>query len=290
MTPERDEVSGELTTGHEWNGIKELNTPIPKVFRIWLWGSIAICVVYWLLYPAWPFVSDYTKGVLGYSSRLDVQEKVADGRALRAETFAPFETLDVTTLSEDPDLQARYEPAAQVLYRDNCSVCHGRDLQGQENFPNLTDGHWLWSGTPEEIEYTLQVGINTTHEDTRYAEMPAFGRDDMLAAAEISDVTDYVLQISGQPHDATAAARGEDLFAENCSGCHNDGGIGGLESGAPSLTDEAWIYGKDPDAILETLKNGRAGVMPSWSTRLSPAEIKLLTLYVLWAGEGDAKQ
>ncbi|WP_298921008.1 cytochrome-c oxidase, cbb3-type subunit III [uncultured Roseobacter sp.] len=285
MKPELDETSGQHTTGHEWNGIKELNTPMPKAFSIWLWLSIAVAVLLWLLYPAWPYVTHYTGGILGYSSRIAVTEQVEAGRAQRAETFAPFETMDVAELAEMPNLRETYEPAISVLFRDNCAACHGRDAVGQINFPNLTDDHWLWSGTPEEIEYTLQVGINSSHDDTRYAEMPAFGLNEMLEQPEIKDVIEYVLQISGQEHDAAKAQAGETVFVDNCESCHNEGGIGELENGAPSLIDGAWIYGGTRESLAETLKYGRAGVMPHWSDRLSASEIRQLTLYLLWAGQ-----
>ena len=285
MKPELDEISGQQTTGHEWNGIKELTTPMPKAFSIWLWLSIAVAVLLWLLYPAWPYVTHYTGGILGYSSRITVTEQVEVGRAHRAETFAPYETMEVAALAEMPELRETYEPAVSVLFRDNCAACHGRDAVGQINFPNLTDDHWLWSGTPEEIEYTLQVGINSSHDDTRYAEMPAFGRDEMLETPEISDVIEYVLQISGQDHDTAKAQAGATVFVDNCESCHNVDGVGGLENGAPNLTDSAWIYGGDRTAIAATLQNGRAGVMPHWSDRLSASEIRQLTLYLLWAGQ-----
>ena len=197
MKPEYDEVSGQNTTGHEWNGIKELNTPMPLAFRIWLWASIAVVVLFWILYPSWPATSNYLKGTVGYSSRLAVNDAVAEGAAKRAEAFAVLTETDLDTLVEDETLQAKFEDDIAVLYRDNCAVCHGRDLEGQTNFPNLVDDHWLWSGWAEEIEYTLQVGINSTHEDTRFAEMPAFGRDEMLPDEEISDIVEYVLSISG---------------------------------------------------------------------------------------------
>ncbi len=288
MKPEFDEHSQEHTTGHEWNGIKELNTPVPKAFRIWLWGSIAVAVLLGVLYPGWPYikgVGDYTKGVLGYSSRLAVDAAVAEGQALREDAFAPFFEQDIATLAANSDLREQYEPAISVLYQDNCSACHGRGLEGQTNFPNLTDDHWLWSGTPEEIEYTLQVGINSSHDDTRWAEMPAFGRDGMLERGEISDVAEYVLGISKQDHDAESAARGSVVFSENCAACHADNGVGGYENGAPNLTDEAWIYGGDRNTILETLKNGRAGHMPHWSGRITDEEIKKLALYVYWISQ-----
>jgi cytochrome c oxidase cbb3-type subunit 3 len=285
MKPELDEISGQQTTGHEWNGIKELNTPMPKVFSIWLWLSIAVAVLLWVLYPSWPSVTNYAKGILGYSSRLTVDQQVAAGRNQRAESFAPFETLGVAELAEMPELREEYEPAMSVLFRDNCAACHGRNAMGQTGFPDLTDDHWLWSGTPEEIEYTLQVGINSGHDDTRYAEMPAFGRNEMLEKPEIVDIIEYVLQISGQDHDAAKAKAGETVFADNCESCHNEAGIGGLENGAPSLVDAAWIYGGDRKSLAETLKNGRAGVMPHWSERLTASEIRQLTLYLLWAGQ-----
>jgi len=282
MKPELDELRGAHTTGHEWNGIKELNTPMPKVFRIWLWLSLGVCVVLWILYPSFPSVSAYAKGVLGYSSRVVVTAQVDEGQAQRAAAFAPFEDMEVLDLAADPTLRAIYESEVSVLYRDNCAACHGRDAQGQTNFPNLTDDHWLWSGTPKEIEYTLRHGINTTDPDTRYAEMPAFGREEWLERNEIADVVEYVLQISGQEHEKAAASRGAEIFEANCASCHGDAGMGGLENGAPKLTDAAWIYGGDRTALRETLQNGRAGVMPYWTDRLTDAEIRQLALYIYW--------
>lgn len=285
MKSEFDDLSGQQTTGHEWNGIKELNTPIPRAFNIWLWGSIAVAVALWVLYPSFPFVTDYAKGVLGYSSRLTVTDQVEDGRAQRASAFAPFGTMELSDLAQDATLRTRYEPSIAVLFRDNCAACHGRDGAGQRNFPNLTDDHWLWSGTPDEIAYTLRHGINSADSETRYAEMPAFGRDEWLEKAEIREVIDYVLQISGQDHDGDAAASGAVVFEDNCASCHGDGGTGGYENGAPRLTDSTWIYGGDQAALRETLQNGRAGVMPAWSGRLSDSEIKQLALYVGWLAQ-----
>ncbi|WP_299554694.1 cytochrome-c oxidase, cbb3-type subunit III [uncultured Tateyamaria sp.] len=284
MKPELDEPSGQHTTGHEWDGLKELNTPVPLVFRISLWLTIAVSVITWVLYPSWPGITGYVKGVTGYSSRDRIAEAVADRQILRLEQMPEFASLDVTELANDPTLEAKYSDAIAVLYRDNCSACHGRDLKGQTNFPNLTDDHWLWSGTPEEIEYTLQYGINHTSDDTRWAEMPAFG-DGMLERPDIAAVVEYVLKISGSEHDTELANAGAVVFEENCASCHEAGGIGGMEIGAPSLVDDAWIYGGTRDVLTETLKHGRQGVMPGWSGRLTEEEIKKLTLYVLWAGE-----
>lgn len=285
MKPEIDPVSGQETTGHEWNGIKELNTPMPKAFSIWLWSSIAVCLLLWLLYPSFPMVSGFLGGTLGYSSRTAVTEAVAAGEASREAAFKPFETLSVGELAADPTLRGQYEAEIAVLYRDNCAACHGREAKGQVGFPNLTDAQWLWSGTPEEIEYTLQVGINAAHDDSRYAEMPAFGRDELLEKPQINDVIEHVLSLSDATHDADAALRGQELFADNCASCHGDDAAGGLENGAPNLADRAWIYGGDRASLQKTLKHGRAGVMPAWDNRLSEAEIRQLTLYVIWQGQ-----
>ena len=284
MKPEFDEASGQETTGHEWDGLKELNTPVPWVFRISLWGTIAVAAIMWVLYPSWPTVSDYAKGITGYSSRARVAEAVADRADLRLQQMPEFAAMDVAELAEDPTLKAKYSTAIGVLYRDNCAACHGRDLKGQTNFPNLTDDHWLWSGDPEEIEYTLQVGINHLDDDTRWAQMPAFGNG-MIERAELKAVVEYVLEISGSEYDATLAKQGAEVFDENCTACHDDGGIGGMENGAPSLVDEAWIYGGSRAVLTQTLRYGRQGVMPGWSGRLTEEEIKKLTMYVVWAGQ-----
>lgn len=287
MKQEFDETSGQHTTGHEWNGIKELNTPMPRAFRVWLWGSIAVAALFWLLYPSFPYVTGALQGVLGYSARQDVVASVALGQSTREASFAALAETPLEDLAQDAALRAENEAAFSVLFRDNCAACHGRDATGQVGFPNLTDDHWLWSGTAEEIEYTLQVGINADHDDTRYAQMPAFGRDQLLSYEEMDAVTDYVLSLSGRAHDAQAAAAGAILFEDTCAACHNDAGAGGYENGAPSLADQAWIYGGSRSAILETLQNGRGGVMPAWSGRLTDTEIRQLTLYLLWQGQPD---
>ena len=193
------------------------------------------------------------------------------------------------SINRHPSLREIYEPQISVLFRDNCAACHVRNAMGQINFPNLIDQHWLWSGTPEEIEYTLLHGINSESEDTRFAKMPAFGRDELLERSEVVEAVEYVLKISGQNHDVSAASRGAEVFEVNCASCHNERGIGGLENGAPSLTDSAWIYGGNPEAIRKTLQNGRAGIMPKWSDRLTQSEIRQLALYVYWLSQ-DAER
>lgn len=282
---EVDPVSGTELTEHEWDGIRELNTPVP-------WGavwalriSIAISVVFWVFYPAFPYVSDFTRGVLGYSSREEVLDAVREADAQRANSFAVFETMDVAELAANPELEAQFSAPISTLYEDNCAACHRADLTGQVGFPNLTDQHWLWSGDPEEIEYTIRHGINAQDDDTRFSQMLAFGRDGMLDRAQISDVTEFVLSLSGQDHSAEAAMRGAEIFAADCASCHGDNGRGGLNIGAPDLGDNQWIYGGERSDITQSIYGGRQGVMPSWIGRLSESEIRMLTLYVLWASD-----
>lgn len=283
-----DPVTGYETTGHEWNGIRELNTPFPRLVIWALALAFAYSVVAWILLPAWPLGRDYTRGLLG----LD-QAKVAEaglGRiaGARNEWLNRFTKPDFAALKADGALMARARPAAARLFADNCAACHGARATGGPGFPNLTDADWLWGGDPEAIAETIRVGINSGHPDARAAQMPAFGRDGMLKSDEIHTVADYVRTLSTGRADPDGA--GAKLFADNCAACHGEGGRGGLGAGAPSLADNDWIYGGDRETILATLRNGRQGVMPSWADRLSPAEINLLALYVAGLGQKHDKR
>lgn len=272
---EIDPVTGHDTTGHDWNGIKELNTPFPKLVIWALVLTFLYSVVAWILLPAWPIGRDYTRGLLG----LDQGEQAVEGfRTLvagREDWLSRFEGGEFDALQSDDTLLRVAMPAARRLFADNCAACHGTDGQGGPGFPVLSDGTWLWSGDPESIAETLRVGINSDHPDTRYAEMPAF---DWMEQDERVALATYVSELPAGAADADSPAG--ILFAENCSSCHGDAGEGGLEVGAPSLTDGSVIYGQDEKSVMETLLYGRQGVMPSWSGRLSDAEINLLALYV----------
>lgn len=282
---EKDPVTGTALTGHEWDGITELDTPVPWAARWALWVSIAIAALFWVFYPSFPLVTDYAKGLLGYSSRAEVGRVLAEADAERAMNFAPFANGDIAALAGDTALEARYSDAISKLYADNCAACHRVDLAGQTGFPNLRDAHWLWSGAPEEIEYTIRHGINAADEDTRVSQMPAFGTDQLLDRQQIEDVTEFVLSLSEGDHDAVAAGRGQNVFAENCAGCHGDDGRGGLEIGAPDLGDAAWLYGGSRDDIHASIYRGRQGVMPAWNNRLDDKQIRMLTLYLLWQAD-----
>lgn len=279
---EIDPVTGHDTTGHDWNGIKELNTPFPKLVIWALVLTFLYSAVTWILLPAWPTGGDYTRGLL----RLDQGEQAIEGfRDLsegRQDWMARFEGETFHTLQFEEAVAAQARPAAARLFADNCAACHGTNGQGGPGFPVLSDATWLWSSAPEDIAATIRHGINTDDPDTRYAEMPAF---DWMARSDRITLAEFIVDLP--QGDTDFASPAGQVFAENCSSCHGEDGAGGLESGAPSLTDAAVIYGQDAETVMQTLRHGRHGVMPAWAGRLSEAEINLLALYVLQIGQNS---
>lgn len=284
---EIDPVTGYDTTGHDWGGIRELNTPFPNIVIWALALAFLYSVIAWVLLPAWPLGRDYTRGLLG----LDQGEVAVEGFqamvAGRQDWLARFDgEPDFATLAGDASLMAAAMPAADRLFRDNCAACHGTHGGGGPVFPVLNDGYWLWGGDPATIAETLQAGINAGHPETRYAQMPVF---DWMEPADLLSLADYVAALPTGKADPDGAAA--TLFAENCVACHGDGGAGGLMNGAPALTDQAVIYGQDAATVMQTLRNGRQGVMPYWSDRLSDAEINLIALYVAgMSGENSGER
>jgi len=285
--PEIDAITGVETTAHEWDGIKELNNPLP---RWWLWViyvSIIWSIVYWFVMPAWPLISSHTKGMIGYSQRQVVARSLDAARQAQSVYLKKIAAADPAAIKADPELLRFSLAGGEAAFGDNCAPCHGRGAQGGAGYPNLNDDNWLWGGRLEDIHQTLKVGIRSTHPDTRDNQMPAFGRDGILEPSQITDVAEFVLSISGGNADAKAAMRGEKVFAEQCTACHGDEGKGDPELGAPNLTDRIWLYGGTRAAITQTIRNSRAGVMPAWEGRLSPETLKQLTVYVHSLGGGQ---
>lgn len=285
--PEIDEVTGVETTGHEWDGLKELNKPLPKWWLWVLYATIVWSIGYWIAMPAWPLVGGYTKGVLGYSQRAVVARSLDDARSAQAGYLDRIANSNPAEIKGDAELLQFALAGGEAAFGDNCAPCHGRGAQGATGYPNLNDDEWIWGGSLEEIHKTLQVGIRSGHPDTRTNQMPAFGRDELLEPRQIRDVTEYVLSISGQDADAEAVERGTAIFAEQCVACHGEGGKGNIEMGAPNLTDRIWLYGGSRSAILEMVRDPRSGVMPFWEGRLSSETIKQLAVYVHSLGGGQ---
>ena len=285
--PRKDEVSGVDTTGHEWDGIEELNNPLP---RWWLWTFLATIVWangYWIVMPAWPMISDHTRGMLGYSQRAVVAESLANAKASQSGYIQRLAALPAGEAPADPDLQSFALGGGRSAYAVHCSQCHGSGAAGAKGYPNLNDDDWLWGGKLAEIERTLRVGIRSGHVDARVNDMPAFGRDGLLTAPQIADVAEYVLSLAQSAPASPQTARGQALFAENCATCHGETGRGNRELGAPNLADALWLYGGDRDSVIASIRESRRGVMPAWEGRLDDMTIRQLAIYVHSLGGGE---
>lgn len=281
---ERDPHTGYMTTGHEWNGITELNTPVPKVIWLWLACSVIFAVGYWILMPTWPIGRTYTKGLLGDDQHQIVAAKVKQAALDRTVWTDRIEKESFADVQKDAALMEIVRETGHALFGDNCAACHGRTAQGGKGFPNLTTTSWLWGGTPEDIFQTITVGINSAHPETRTSQMPAFGKDSMLPRADIDKVVAFVRSLShpeAKDLDPARVAAGKELFAANCASCHGEDAKGNTEMGAPNLTDAFWIYGGDTASIAATLWGGRQGHMPTWENRLSALDRKILALYLV---------
>ncbi|HKA74596.1 MAG TPA: cytochrome-c oxidase, cbb3-type subunit III [Xanthobacteraceae bacterium] len=284
---EIDAISRTATTGHEWDGIKELNTPLP---RWWLWlfyATIVWAVGYWIVYPAWPTFTGYTRGLFGYSTRGQVEADLAALRRARGDKAAALASASLDEIEKDPALLAFARAQGRAAFGDNCAPCHGSGGAGAKGFPNLNDDDWLWGGTLAEIHQTIEFGARSGHAKARESQMPAFGRDGILKPDEIVAVAGHVRALAGLPvRPQSDRALGNKLFADNCEVCHGPDGKGKQEIGAPNLTDAIWLHGSDEATIIDVIANSRAGVMPAWAGRLDPVTIKSLAVYVHTLGGG----
>jgi cytochrome c oxidase cbb3-type subunit 3 len=278
------------TTGHQWDGIEELNNPMP---RWWVWtfyATIVWGIGYSVAYPAWPLIKEATPGLLGASTRADVQKEIDAVDLANKPIKDKLVATDLNAIAADPELATFAQNAGAAVFRTNCSTCHGSGAAGFEGkgYPNLVDNDWLWGGTMEDIHLTITHGIrNTTDPDARYSEMPKFGVDGLLDETQIAQVAEHVLAISGQEHDAAAAAEGAAIYLDNCAACHMDDGSGDRTQGAPKLNDAIWLYGGTREAVIETVTYSRFGVMPDWNERLSEDEIRAVSFYVHGKGGGE---
>lgn len=281
-----DEATGMETTGHSYDGIEELNTPLP---RWWLWTfylTIIWGLAYTIAYPAWPMVKGATEGVLGWSTRANVAEEITVHEARNAELAEQLVSIDLGALVAGGDLHRYAVSRGGAVFRAQCSQCHGSGAAGALGYPNLLDDDWLWGGTLEDIVLTVDHGVrNDTDPDARWSEMPAFG--EMLERSEIRAVVAHVQAISGGEADPAQAAAGAEVYAANCASCHGDEGTGDRSIGAPNLTDAIWLYGGSTEALTETVENARFGVMPAWGERLTEADVRAVSAYVHALGGGE---
>lgn len=282
----RNQQSDPDTTGHSWDGIEEFNNPLP---RWWLWtfyATIVWAIGYTVAYPAWPLLKEATPGLLGYSTRAEVQEDIDAVASANADIEMRLASAELSTISDDPALQSYATNAGGAVFRTWCAQCHGSGAAGAKGYPNLLDDDWLWGGTIEEVHYTISHGIrNDVDFDAHWSQMPAYG--ELFTEDEIGAVVQHVKAISGQDHDAALAETGSVLFLDNCAACHGDAGMGDQFQGAPNLTDAIWLYGGDEATLTETVTNARFGVMPPWNERLSAAEVAAVSAYVHQLGGGQ---
>jgi len=281
---ERDPVSGRETTGHEWNGIEELDTPVPRGVLMFLIVTHVWAIAWWFLVPSWPLGTTYTKGVLGIDQKTTVEAQVAEAQRDRAVWMTRLGTEPYDAILADEALMQTVRNTGRQLFGDNCAACHGQDGKGRANYPDLTDDDWLWGGGPQLIEQTMRVGINTRHPETRIGQMPAFGRDEMLDREQVQNVAAYVYSLThpdySTPERVERITAGREVFVTTCVPCHGENAQGKLDVGAPNLTDPYWVYGGDLDTIIASVHGGREGHMPTWDERLTTAEIRTLALYV----------
>lgn len=249
-------------TGHVWDGdLRELNNPLP---RWWMWMFLLSCIfglVYLVLYPG---LGSYP-GILGYSTDNALMASMTSANDELKPVYAKYVKMDVQQVAADP----KAREMGQRLFLNSCAQCHGSDAGGSKGFPNLTDGDWLYGGSPENIKATIVNG--------RAGVMPPFPQ---LDSKQIVDVTNYVRSLSGLPADDLKAARGAEVFKGNCVACHGADGKGNIALGAPNLTDKVWLYGGSEATIVETITQGRMAMMPAQDKVLSPEKIHLLTAYV----------
>ena len=283
-----DSVSGTATTGHQWDGIKELNTPLPKWWLYTFYLTIIWAVGYWVVYPAWPLFTSNTRGVLNYSSRADVAVELANLDKIRGEKMTALASASLADIEKDPALLALARARGKTVFGDNCAPCHGSGAAGAKGYPNLNDDDWLWGGSLDQIMQTIRYGVRSGNAKAHEGQMLAFGKDGVLKPDQIVTVANYVRALSGlSTRPGYDAAAGAKIFAENCAACHGDNGKGNAELGAPDLTDKIWLYGSDEATIIEGLTNGRNGVMPAWVGRLDPVTVKSLSVYVHTLGGGQ---
>lgn len=276
------------TTGHEWDGIREYDNPMP---RWWLWTfyiTIIWGIGYTIAYPAWPGIKGATEGLLGYSTRAEVAADIEAVNVQNEAINARLASVELTAIETDPELNGYAKSAGSAVFKTWCAQCHGSGAAGAKGYPNLLDNDWLWGGDIEAIHQTVTAGIrNEENFDARYSEMPAFGRDELLETEQIDQVVNFVMSLSGDPKDASLVSDGALVYADNCASCHGDAALGDREQGAPNLADAIWLFGGSYDDIRETVYNSRFGVMPNWDTRLTEAQIRAVSAYVHQLGGGE---
>ena len=288
---ERDPITGQYTTGHQWNGIRELRTPVPTWWMLVWISTIAFSLVYVVLLPSIPLGDNTTAGTTGFTARLALEEQLAEVRSQRAEQAAQLEELSLQEIAANPELATLAFNGGRSAFGVNCMQCHGVGGGGQlGQFPSLIDDAWLWGGTLDDIWFSITHGIRNETLDARFSLMPAYG--EFYSEAEIADVADYVLALnpSSPAHATRSTLPGAEMYELECSACHGPNGLGDPIFGAPNLSDAVWLYGGERDQLIAQISNPQMGVMPAFGERLDETTIKMLTIYVHALGGGKVSE
>lgn len=281
-----DEISGVETTGHEWDGIRELNNPMPRWWVYTFYATIVWAIGYTIMYPAWPLLTDNTKGLLGYSSRAEVAQELTAAKSAQSVYLEKIAALPLDQIVADKDLTQFALAGGAAAFKVNCSPCHGSGAAGGAGYPNLNDDDWLWGGDLESIHTSIAHGIRYDQDpDTRVSEMPAFA--DIIEPEQVKQVAAYVVSLTGTPNDAAMVEPGKQIFADNCASCHGDDGKGNRDFGAPNLADAIWLKVNGEAQIAAQIRQPRHGAMPGWTARLGDTTVKQLTVYVHQLGGGE---
>lgn len=282
---ETDQISGVETTGHEWDGLKELNNPLP---RWWVWVFVATCVWsawYFVVYPSWPVPGGATEGSSGYTQYKELEDSQAEIMARQQVYLDKFNQSSFDEVMNDPELYSFAVAGGSAAFKDNCATCHGTGAEGSKGYPNLNDDDWLWGGSVDDIYTTLSYGIRSGHEEARTSVMPSFGKEGLLKKDEIDNVVDYVLGLSDGKSNQSMP--GYAVFQANCASCHGEDAKGGRDFGAPNLSDKIWLYGGEKADVFASVYNAHAGVMPNWKDRLGDSTVRQLAIYVHQLGGGE---
>lgn len=280
---EKDPVTGTNTTGHEWDGIKELDTPLPQWWLKTIYVTIIWAIGYMVLYPSWPSLTGYAEGLLGTTNRIEHAKEMALVKESRVVWTSKFEGKEIGEVAKDPELLNYAMAGGRVIFADNCQPCHGASGSGATNYPVLADDDWLWGGTLDDIQTTVAYGIRSGHDEERLSDMPALIEDETLTAQDADQIADYVMKLGGQGGSDT----GQELFDDNCSACHGEDGSGVADLGGPRLNDGIWLYKAGKEGVLAQIIKPQHGVMPAWTGRLSETEIKQVAIYVHSLGGGQ---
>ncbi len=284
---EKDSVTGHLTTGHEWDGLTELNRPLPKWWLYVLYATIVVAIAQFILYPSWPGITGYWHGLLGYSTRKELHTELQAEQAKRAAYMDRIRTMSFAEIQKDPQLLEVALTDGRITFAENCQPCHGAGGGGNPGYPALAAGNWFWGGSLQAIQQTVTYGIRSGDPNARDSQMPRFGADGILKPEQIQHIADYVMTLFGKPVPGADITQGKKLFADNCAVCHGDKGQGNRQVGAPALASRIHLHVSDRASVVRQISNPVMGVMPNWNHRLDEATIKAVTLYVHSLGGGE---